>query len=959
MADETRCPMCSKNNPADATSCRHCGARLVPLAGSASTPASGTPASDPADWLKGLRITPGDDAAPHGGAASPADDIPDWLADVRGFSDSAPAAGAASSASATDDDLPDWMSDAAPINVPAPTAGLAGMDDWLSTLREPDESAPLSSAASAAPVAEPEDEDNWLSSLQSWSTTENPSGFDTPTGFDAPAQPSAPAPEAASFATGQDDLSSWLSSLDSSDGPAAPMVSDLPAAAAAQPDAAPEPDFNWAAQFSQPAAPAPQERSLEDWLSEDLDSPAQPLAAQVAEIPPAPDWLTAGFGSDPASSAPAEMGTAAGDDLPDWLSGLSAQGEPAAQPPAAADFSSWLTEGSWTDTTQVAQGAQGAEFVASAKPTPNVEPAAKADLPDWMADFGADQTSEQPTAAPASADFSAWLNAEQPAQPAASVTSAASAAPAVPDFAAMFGEKPDEASPEGPWIENIQAQLPEQPAPAEKSEPAPAFEPSVPDWLAAFAVAGTSPSEPAPAEAVEVPFIDPQQPTWLKSVAPGSEPGEQAGTPALFEEMPQAQPDLATGTPFNVDLPDWLDNPQLSPAHADAEAGEEGEALAPAELPGWVQEMRPLESVIPGQEVVTTADQQRVEKAGPLAGMRGVLPAEEPAAHFRKLPAYSSKLRVSERQHLHAGLLQKVLDAETQPTTITMESSGAPQTIYRLVIALVLTLALLLGLIFKDVSLFPAPVPTSADKGLLNLFKEIESIPAGAPVLVAVDYEAALSGEMRYAASSVMEHLMTRGAKLIIVSTVPAGPVLANDLLVSVQQGRPTYDLKTSTINLGYLPGGATSLLEFAQRPNVAAPVDQNGEPAWKNPVLQGVQTIQDFKMVLVLTDSVETGRAWVEQVQPVLGNVPLSMVSSAQAGPLLQPYLDAGQIKGLVNGLMGGAMYEQQYGKLNLASKDWNAYQLGYAAGILLLVLGGVFSALRRAVQKPKKARV
>jgi hypothetical protein len=953
MADETRCPMCSKTNPADATTCRHCGARLVPLGGTPA-PASGTPASDPADWLKGLRITPGDDAA---SAASPADDIPDWLADVRGFSDSAPAAGAASSAPAADDDLPDWMSGAAPTNASAPAAGLAGMDDWLSTLREPEEPAPLSSSAPAAPVGEPEGEDNWLSSLQSWSTPESTSGFDTPTGFDTPAQPSAPAPEAASFATGQDDLSSWLSSLDSSDGPAAPMVpevSDLPAAAAAQPDAAPEPDFNWAAQFSQPAAPAPQERSLEDWLSEDLDSPAQP-----AEIPPSPDWLSAGFGAEPASQA-STASQEAGNDLPDWLSGLSGQDEPAAPSPAAADddFSSWLTEGSWTDTTQAAQGADIAPIAKPAPSVANAEPAAKANTPDWMASFGADASSEQPAAsvanaAPASDDFSAWFSAEQPAQPAASE---ASASAAIPDFAAMFGEKPGEVSPEDPWIENIQAQLPEQPAsepaPAEKSEP-------VPDWLAAFAVAGTILSEPAPAEAAEVPFIDPQQPSWLKSVGVSKEPSEQAGPPALFEEMPQAQPDLATGTPFNVDLPDWLDNPQLSPAHADAEASEEGETLAPAELPGWVQEMRPLESVIPGQEVANTADQQRVEKAGPLAGMRGVLPSEEPAAHFRKLPAYSSKLRVSERQHLHAGLLQKVLDAETQPTAITMESSGAPQTIYRLVIALVLTLALLMGLIFKDVSLFPAPVPSSADKGLLNLFKEIESIPAGAPVLVAVDYEAALSGEMRYAASSVLEHLMARGAKLIIVSTVPAGPVLANDLLVSVRQGRPTYDLNTSSINLGYLPGGATSLLEFAERPNVAAPVDQNGDPAWESPVLQGVQTIQDFKMVLVLTDSVETGRAWVEQVQPVLGNVPLSMVSSAQAGPLLQPYLDAGQIKGLVNGLMGGAMYEQQYGKLNLASKDWNAYQLGYTAGILLLVLGGVFSALRRVVQKPQKARV
>jgi hypothetical protein len=476
----------------------------------------------------------------------------------------------------------------------------------------------------------------------------------------------------------------------------------------------------------------------------------------------------------------------------------------------------------------------------------------------------------------------------------------------------------------------------------------------VPDWLAAFAVAGSVSDE----DQSKTPFIDPQQPDWLNSVERVSESAGQSSSPALFEEQPQPQPDLDISTPFQVDLPDWLDNPQEIDQEVEAEGSEEADSLTQADLPGWVQEMRPLESVIPGQEVVTAADQQRVEKAGPLAGMRGVLPSEEPAAHFRKLPAYSARLRVSERQHVHADLLQNVLDVETQPTAIPAEASSAPQYIYRLLIAAVLGLALLVGLVLNDVSLFDAPVPTSSDRGLLNLFNEIESVSAGAPVLVAVDYEAALSGEMRFAASAVLEHLMARGANLIIVSTVPAGPVLANDLLASVQQGVPAYQLGLSTVNLGYLPGGATSLLEFAQHPSVAAPMDYSGMPAWKNPALQGIQSIQDFTMILVLTDSVETGRAWVEQVRPVSGSVPLTMVSSAQAGPLLQPYLDAGQIKGLVNGLMGGAMYEQQNGKPGLANKDWNAYQLGYVAGILMLILGGVFSALRRVTQKPQKAR-
>ena len=90
-----------------------------------------------------------------------------------------------------------------------------------------------------------------------------------------------------------------------------------------------------------------------------------------------------------------------------------------------------------------------------------------------------------------------------------------------------------------------------------------------------------------------------------------------------------------------------------------------------------------------------------------------------------------------------------------------------------------------------------------------------------------------------------------------------------------------------------------------------------------------------------------ETGRAWIEQVKPQMGGVPLAMVASAQAGPLLLPYLDSGQLNGLSVGLMGGAMYEQKSGRINLANQYWGSFQSGSLAGLLLLIVGGVFSVI------------
>ena len=62
MANEQRCPMCGKPNPAGAETCQFCQARLKPLImGSSSEPSGASPTSggsgqEPVpDWLSGLR----------------------------------------------------------------------------------------------------------------------------------------------------------------------------------------------------------------------------------------------------------------------------------------------------------------------------------------------------------------------------------------------------------------------------------------------------------------------------------------------------------------------------------------------------------------------------------------------------------------------------------------------------------------------------------------------------------------------------------------------------------------------------------------------------------------------------------------------------------------------------------------------------------------------------------------
>ncbi len=60
-----------------------------------------------------------------------------------------------------------------------------------------------------------------------------------------------------------------------------------------------------------------------------------------------------------------------------------------------------------------------------------------------------------------------------------------------------------------------------------------------------------------------------------------------------------------------------------------------------------------------------------------------------------------------------------------------------------------------------------------------------------------------------------------------------------------------------------------------------------------------------------------KSGRIWVEQLQSqkqidtTLAKKPLLVVASAQAGPLLQPYVVSGQVTGMISGISDAAEFE------------------------------------------------
>ena len=68
--------------------------------------------------------------------------------------------------------------------------------------------------------------------------------------------------------------------------------------------------------------------------------------------------------------------------------------------------------------------------------------------------------------------------------------------------------------------------------------------------------------------------------------------------------------------------------------------------------------------------------------------------------------------------------------------------------------------------------------------------------------------------------------------------------------------------------------------------------------------------------------------------------------VASAQAAPILLPYVDSGQVNGMISGIYGAAGAEQRNAGLpGFVRRYWDAYSLGLYLAVVLIVLGGLWN--------------
>ena len=247
------------------------------------------------------------------------------------------------------------------------------------------------------------------------------------------------------------------------------------------------------------------------------------------------------------------------------------------------------------------------------------------------------------------------------------------------------------------------------------------------------------------------------------------------------------------------------------------------------------------------------------------------------------------------------------------------------------------------------------PPPGETNKWTRAVYDYLEKLPPGTPVLLSVDYQPAGKPELHPMSMALARHILSRNLRLVTMTLVPEGVLLAQEVASRTGKELGKED-GVDYVNLGWKPNPLAVMLGLGESVKRTFPRDAQDRPTSSLPVLQGVNGLKDFGLVLTISGTALPG-TWVVVAHQKF-KVPLATGVTAVNAPDLYVYLGTGQLVGMLNGIKGAAEYEYLIGHPDQAAVGLPAVSAVHAWVVLLVILGNVGYFVTRRQRGARLAR-
>ena len=248
----------------------------------------------------------------------------------------------------------------------------------------------------------------------------------------------------------------------------------------------------------------------------------------------------------------------------------------------------------------------------------------------------------------------------------------------------------------------------------------------------------------------------------------------------------------------------------------------------------------------------------------------------------------------------------------------------------------------------------PLGLPIRPTESSSQVYAVINTLPEGSKVLLSCEYGPSTKPEIHPMTISVLRHLFERGHQVYVTCLWSDGQFMAREALEQVAENEYNLTYGEDYVLLGFRPGNEAVVKGIVSDIRKMYTFDSRRTPIGDIPMMDGIKNIHDFDFIFSASAGYPGTVEWVQLAADPTG-IPMSTgVTSVQVNEVM-PYVDSGQINGILAGMPGAAEYEALIGKAGIATSGMDAQSIAHIVIVLFIIFGNIAFYLERQRSKKK----
>ena len=247
---------------------------------------------------------------------------------------------------------------------------------------------------------------------------------------------------------------------------------------------------------------------------------------------------------------------------------------------------------------------------------------------------------------------------------------------------------------------------------------------------------------------------------------------------------------------------------------------------------------------------------------------------------------------------------------------------------------------------------FPIGLPIRPTDSTQTAYDAMDDLEYGSKVLVSFEYGPSTKPEIHPMTYAVLRHLFKNGHKVYITCLWPDGQFMAEEAIEEISEKEFNLTYGKDYVLLGFRPGNEAVVKGIVSNIRKLYSTDARGTLTDKIPMMEGINQLADFDFIFTASAGYPGTVEWVQYGADPTG-VPMSTgVTSIQVNEVM-PYVQSGQVKGILAGMPGAAEYEKLVGVPGIGTSGMDAQSIAHLVIVLFIIFGNVAFFIERQRQK------